>query len=73
MVGTLIGVATGADADWTVDGNLLFNGFVLANVIGVLDRLRASRCLLMNTPAAIVGYFVYSLILPDRRRASSAR
>ena len=48
---------------WTVDGNLLFNGFVLANVIGVLIGF-AIATLLMNTAAAIVGYFVYSLILP---------
>jgi ABC-2 type transport system permease protein len=63
VVGTLIGVATGAEADWSVDGNLLFNGFVLANVIGVLIGF-AIATLLMNTPAAIVGYFAYSLILP---------
>jgi ABC-2 type transport system permease protein len=63
VVGTLVGVATGAEADWSVDGNLLFNGFVLANVIGVLIGF-AIATLLMNTPAAIVAYFVYSLILP---------
>ncbi len=62
-VGTLIGSATGGPADWSVDGNLIFNGFVLANVIGVLIGF-AIATLLMNTPAAIVGYFVYSLILP---------
>ena len=63
VVGTLLGIATGAEADWSVDGNLLFNGFVLANVIGVLIGF-AIATLLMNTPAAIVGYFAYSLILP---------
>lgn len=62
-VGTLIGSATGGPVDWSVDGNLIFNGFVLANVIGVLIGF-AIATLLMNTPAAIVGYFVYSLILP---------
>lgn len=63
VIGTLLGAATGATPEWTVDGNLLFNGFVLANVIGVLIGF-AIATLLMNTPAAIVGYFVYSLILP---------
>lgn len=63
VVGTLVGIATGASAEWTADKNLLFNGFVLANVIGVLIGF-AIATLLMNTPAAIVGYFVYSLILP---------
>lgn len=63
VLGTLLGSATGASPEWTVDGNLLFNGFVLANVIGVLIGF-AIATLLMNTPAAIVGYFVYSLILP---------
>lgn len=62
-VGTLIGLAAGAESDWSVDGNLLFNGFVLANAIGVLIGF-AIATLLMNTPAAIVGYFAYSLILP---------
>lgn len=63
IVGTLVGITTGADADWSVDGNLLFNGFVLANVVGVLVGF-AIATLLMNTPAAIVAYFAYSLILP---------
>ena len=63
VLGTLLGSATGATPEWSVDGNLLFNGFVLANVIGVLIGF-AIATLLMNTPAAIVGYFVYSLILP---------
>ena len=63
VLGTLVGALAGASPAWTVDGNLLFNGFVLANVIGVLIGF-AIATLLMNTPAAIVGYFVYSLILP---------
>ncbi|WP_295658527.1 ABC transporter permease subunit [uncultured Nocardioides sp.] len=63
VVGTLLGSASGASPEWSVDGNLLFNGFVLANVIGVLIGF-AIATLVMNTPAAIVGYFVYSLILP---------
>lgn len=61
--GTLLGAASGASPEWSVDGNLLFNGFVLANAIGVLIGF-ALATLIMNTPGAIVGYFVYSLILP---------
>ena len=63
VLGTLLGGLAGASPTWSVDGNLLFNGFVLANVIGVLIGF-AIATLLMNTAAAIVGYFVYSLILP---------
>ena len=63
VIGTLIGSASGASPEWTVDGNLLFNGFVLANAIGVLIGF-AIATLIMNTPAAIVGYFAYGLILP---------
>ena len=63
VVGTLVGIVSGASPEWTVDGNLLFNGFVLANAIGVLIGF-ALATLIMNTPGAIVGYFVYSLILP---------
>ncbi len=63
VAGTLLCLALGAESDWSVDGNLLFNGFVLANLIGVLIGF-AIATLLMNTPAAIVGYFAYSLILP---------
>jgi ABC-2 type transport system permease protein len=63
LIGTLVGIAGGSSPEWSVDGNLLFNGFVLANVIGVFIGF-AIAMLLMNTPAAIVGYFAYSLILP---------
>jgi ABC-2 type transport system permease protein len=63
VVGTLVGIAAGASPTWSVDANILFNGFVLANVIGVLIGF-AIATLLMNTPAAIVAYFAYSLILP---------
>jgi ABC-2 type transport system permease protein len=60
---TLISSATGASPDWSLEGTLLFNGFVLANLIGVFIGF-AIAMLLMNTPAGIVGYFAYSLILP---------
>lgn len=63
VVGTVVGSLTGASPEWGVDGNLLFNGFVLSNVVGVLIGF-AIAMLLMNTAAAIVAYFVYSLILP---------
>lgn len=63
VIGTLIGAASGGSPEWSVDGNLAFNGFVLANLIGIFVGF-AIAMLLMNTPGAIVGYFAYSLILP---------
>lgn len=63
-IGTVLGmVFDGGSPSWTPDANLIFNGFVLANLIGVFVGF-AIAMLLMNTPAAIVGYFAYSLILP---------
>jgi ABC-2 type transport system permease protein len=63
-VGTVVGSLTGSSPDWALDGHLVFNGFVLANLISVFIGF-AIGMLLMNTAAAIVGYFVYSLILPS--------
>jgi hypothetical protein len=63
VIGTMIGIATGGSPEWSVDGNLAFNGFILANFIGIFVGF-AIAMLLMNTPGAIVGYFAYSLILP---------
>lgn len=63
VVATLLAAATGASPDWSVDGTLLFNGFVLSNAIVVFTGF-AIAMLLMNTPAAIVVYFAYTLILP---------
>jgi hypothetical protein len=63
VFGTIVGMLVGGTPEWSVDGNLLFNGFVLANLIGIFIGF-AIAMLLMNTPAAIVGYFAYSLILP---------
>ena len=63
VVGTLFGQVTGGSPTWGVDGNLAFNGFILANLIGILIGF-AIATLLMNTPAAIVVYFIYSLVLP---------
>lgn len=63
VIGTLIGIASGASPDWAIEGKLAFNGFVLANLIGVLVGF-AIATLLMNTAGAIVTYFAYTLILP---------
>jgi len=63
VAGTVFGMVTGASPEWSVDGNLLFNGFVLSNLIGVFIGF-AIAMLIMNTPGAIVAYFAYSLILP---------
>ncbi len=63
VIGTLLGIALGATPDWSFVGRDLFNGFVLANGVGILVGF-AIATLMMNTAAAIVGYFVYSLILP---------
>ncbi|TNM37473.1 ABC transporter permease [Nocardioides albidus] len=63
LVFTAVAAATGATPEWSVEGSLLFNGFVLANLIGIFVGF-AIAMLLMNTPAGIVAYFVYSLILP---------
>lgn len=60
---TALAAVSGATPEWSVDGNLVFNGFVLSNLIGIFIGF-AIAMLLMNTPAAIVGYFVYSLVLP---------
>ena len=62
-LGTLFGMVTGASPDWSLDGNLVFNGFVLANLIGIFIGF-AIGMLIMNTAGGIVVYFVYSLILP---------
>ena len=62
-LGTIFGMVTGGSPEWSLDGHLLFNGFVLSNLIGIFIGF-AIGMLLMNTPAAIVGYFAYSLILP---------
>jgi len=62
-LGTLFGIVTGGSPEWSLDGHLLFNGFVLSNLIGIFIGF-AIGMLIMNTAGAIVAYFVYSLILP---------
>ena len=63
FLGTLFGIVTGASPEWSLDGNLMFNGFVLSNLVGVFIGF-AIGMLIMNTAGGIVVYFVYSLILP---------
>ncbi len=58
-LGTLLG-----GGEWTIDtGAVLVNGFIISNLIGILLGF-AIGMVLMNTPAAIVTYFIYSLVLP---------
>ena len=63
VIGTLLGTIDGSSPDWSLDANLVFNGFVLSNLIGIFIGF-AIGMLIMNTAAGIVAYFVYSLILP---------
>ena len=63
VIGTFLGTLDGSTVDWSLDGNLLFNGFVLSNLVGIFIGF-AIGMLIMNTAAAIVAYFVYYLILP---------
>jgi ABC-2 type transport system permease protein len=63
VLGTLLGIATGGDASWHVDGGLLFYALFLSNLIGIFVGF-ALGMLIMNTAGAIVAYFAYTLILP---------
>ncbi|GGF57649.1 hypothetical protein GCM10011519_34460 [Marmoricola endophyticus] len=58
VLGNLIG-----GGDWSVEARVLINGAVVANLIAILTGF-AIGMLLMNTPAAIVTYFIYTLVLP---------
>ena len=57
-IGTLIG-----GGGWSITADVLVKGFLVANLIGILTGF-AIGMLLMNSPAAIVTYFIYSLVLP---------
>ena len=57
-LGNLIG-----GGDWTLTPTVAVNGFIVANLIGIGTGF-AIGMLLMNSAAAIVGYFVYTLVLP---------
>ncbi|MGJ9422754.1 ABC transporter permease [Aeromicrobium sp. CF3.5] len=62
-LGNVIGAAiNGVDMVWDVSIRQFFL-ILLANVLGLLLGFTLGA-LFRNTPAAIVGYFVYSLVLP---------
>ena len=63
LLGTLLGIVTGGDPSWSLDGNLVFNALFLSNMIGIFVGF-ALAMLIMNTAGAIVAYFAYTLILP---------
>ena len=63
-IGTfLAGTIRGADISWALEYNQVQN-FFLANIFGIFIGF-AFAMLIMNTSAAIVAYFVYSLIIPS--------
>ncbi len=62
-LGNLLGAAVnGVDADWDVTVTQ-FVTIVLANVLGLILGFTLGA-LFRNTPAAVVGYFVYGFVLP---------
>lgn len=62
-LGNVIGASlNGLDLVWDVSIRLFFT-ILLANVLGLLLGFTLGA-LFRNTPAAIVGYFVYSFVLP---------
>ena len=62
-VGTLVGSAiTGLDPVWNISVQT-FGLIVLANLIGMLMGFMLGT-VIRNSPAAIVAYFVYALVLP---------
>ena len=70
-VGNLLGSAiTGLDPVWNVSVTE-FGQIVLANVLGMLIGFTLG-VLLRSSAAAIVGYFVYSLVLPAALGALAA-
>ncbi len=52
-----------AGGAWDVETGTLVNGVIVANLIGIVLGF-AIGMLLMNSPAAIVAYFIYTLVLP---------
>ena len=62
-LGNVVGTAiSGADTTWNVQPGEFAN-IVLANVLGMAIGFTLG-VLIRNSPGAIVGYFVYSLLLP---------
>lgn len=63
VIGNVVGTAiTGTDLIWNVSA-LEFSYIVIANVLGLMTGFMLG-ILFRNSPGAIVGYFVYSLLLP---------
>ena len=58
VLGTLIG-----GGGWSISAEIIVKGFLVANLIAILTGF-AIGMLLMNSAAAIVTYFIYSLVLP---------
>ena len=70
-LGNLVGSAiTGLDATWDISLDQ-FGNIVLANVLGMLMGFMLG-VLFRSSAAAIVGYFVYSLVLPAALGALAA-
>ncbi len=63
VLGNLLGIATGGEGAWHLDGGLIFYALFLSNMIGIFIGFALSM-LFMNTAGAIVAYFAYTLILP---------
>ncbi len=63
VLGNLLGIATGGEGSWHLDGGLVFYALFLSNMIGIFIGFALSM-LIMNTAGAIVAYFAYTLILP---------
>lgn len=62
-LGNILGTAiTGTDTVWNVSATE-FSYIILANVLGMLIGFMLG-VLIRNSPGAIVGYFVYSFLLP---------
>lgn len=58
VLGTLLG-----GGEWSITADIVVKGFLVANLIGILTGF-AIGMLLMNSAAAIVTYFIYTLVLP---------
>ncbi|CAN5379530.1 hypothetical protein BH11ACT8_BH11ACT8_27550 [soil metagenome] len=60
--GTLLGALDGSEVVWSITGGELWS-FAFTSLIGVFVGF-ALAMLVRNSAAAIVGYFVYTIILP---------
>ncbi len=58
VLGTLL-----SGGAWELTGEIVLKGFLFANLVGILTGF-AIGMLLMNSAAAIVTYFIYTLVLP---------